>query len=127
MPKARPELEAVRKLWEARAVRRLAHELAEVAAEALTVSGGPVRRPDAERWAQKILQRAGNKPDLVKLVRRVQEASLALSHPRYGAQQVAAPIPAAALVESVVAAMNQSLAVWEMSPIATAIDRDLMG
>jgi L-2,4-diaminobutyrate decarboxylase len=51
---------------------------------------------------------------------------LALSHPRYGAQQVAAPIPAAALVESVVAAMNQSLAVWEMSPIATAIDRDLM-
>jgi L-2,4-diaminobutyrate decarboxylase len=51
---------------------------------------------------------------------------LATSHPRYGAQQVAAPIPAAALVESVVAAMNQSLAVWEMSPIATAIDRDLM-
>jgi L-2,4-diaminobutyrate decarboxylase len=29
-------------------------------------------------------------------------------------------------VESVVAAVNQSLAVWEMSPIATAIDRDLM-
>jgi len=39
---------------------------------------------------------------------------------------VAAPIPAAALVESVVAALNQSLAVWEMSPIATAIDRNLM-
>jgi L-2,4-diaminobutyrate decarboxylase len=54
------------------------------------------------------------------------KGSLALSHPRYGAQQVAARIPAAALVESVVAAMNQSLAVWEMSPIATAIDRDLM-
>jgi L-2,4-diaminobutyrate decarboxylase len=32
----------------------------------------------------------------------------------------------AALIESVVAAMNQSLAVWEMSPIATAIDRQLM-
>jgi len=30
------------------------------------------------------------------------------------------------LVESVVAALNQSLAVWEMSPVATAIDRDLM-
>ena len=39
---------------------------------------------------------------------------------------MAAPIPAAALVESVVAALNQSLAVWEMSPVATAIDRDLI-
>lgn len=126
MLKARPELEVVRKLWEPRAVRRLARQLGEVAAEALTVTGGPVRRPDAEEWAQKILERAGDKPDFVKLVRGVREASLALSHPRYGAQQVAAPIPAAALVESVVAAMNQSLAVWEMSPIATAIDRDLM-
>ena len=62
----------------------------------------------------------------MSLVREISEASLALSHPRYGAQQVAAPIPAAALVESVVGALNQSLAVWEMSPIATAIDRDLM-
>ena len=127
MPKARPELEVVRKLWEPGAVRKLARDLGEVAAEALTVTGGPVRRPDADQWAQKIVQRAGNNPDFVQLVREVQQASLALSHPRYGAQQVAAPIPAAALVESVVAAMNQSLAVWEMSPIATAIDRDLMG
>jgi L-2,4-diaminobutyrate decarboxylase len=63
---------------------------------------------------------------LPTLVRAVQKASLHLSHPRYIAQQVAAPIPAAALVESVVAALNQSLAVWEMSPIATPIDRDLM-
>ncbi len=62
----------------------------------------------------------------MSLVREIGEASLALSHPRYGAQQVAAPIPAAALVESAVGALNQSLAVWEMSPIATAIDRDLM-
>jgi len=42
------------------------------------------------------------------------------------AQQVAAPIPLAALLESVVAALNNSLAVWEMSPAATAIDRDLI-
>ena len=127
MLKARPEPEVVHKLWEPGAVRRLARDLGEVAAQALTVTGGPVRRPDADEWAQKIVQQARNKPDFVKLVRGIQQASLALSHPRYGAQQVAAPIPAAALVESVVAAMNQSLAVWEMSPIATAIDRDLMG
>ena len=107
-------------------MRRLARELADVAAKALTVSGRPVRRPRADRLAEQIIQRAGKAPDLVSLVREISGASLALSHPRYSAQQVAAPVPAAALVESVVAAMNQSLAVWEMSPIATAVDRDLM-
>ncbi len=116
----------IRKLWRPTAVRKLARELAEVAAAALTVNDRPVRRPGADRLPTQIIQRAARTPDLVRLVREVSEASLALSHPRYGAQQVAAPIPAAALVESVVAAMNQSLAVWEMSPMATAIDRDLM-
>ena len=113
-------------LWKPKAVKKLARELADIAAAALIAKDRAVRKPASERVAAKILQRAGKKPDLVSLAREVHEGSLALSHPRYGAQQVAAPIPAAALVESVVAAMNQSLAVWEMSPIATAIDRDLM-
>src|SRR5579871_945280 len=112
-------------LWEPRAVRRLARELADVAADALLVNGGPVRTPNSERITAKIIRDA-KRIDLTTLVRRVQKNSLRLSHPRFAAQQVAAPIPAAALVESVVAALNQSLAVWEMSPIATAIDRDLM-
>jgi len=98
-----------------------------VAAEALTVDTGAVRKPRSERLAAQIIQKAGSRPGLVELAREISQASLALSHPRYGAQQVAAPIPAAALVESIAAALNQSLAVWEMSPIGTAIDRDLMG
>jgi L-2,4-diaminobutyrate decarboxylase len=118
--------EVIQKLWHPTAVRKLARELADVAAAALTVNDRPVRWPGADRLAAQIVRRGRKTPDLVRLVREISEASLALSHARYGAQQVAAPIPAAALVESVVAAMNQSLAVWEMSPIATAIDRDLM-
>jgi len=117
----------VEKLWQPPAVRKLARQLADIAADALTVTDGPVRKRRSEQMAAKIIQQAANKPDLALLARMIREASLALSHPRYAAQQVAAPIPAAALVESVVAALNQSLAVWEMSPIATAIDRDLMG
>jgi L-2,4-diaminobutyrate decarboxylase len=118
--------EVIQKLWQPTAVRRIARQLADVAATALTVSGRPVRRPRADRLAARIIHRGRKTPDLVSLVQNIAEASLALSHPRYCAQQVAAPVPAAALVESLVAAMNQSLAVWEMSPIATAIDRDLM-
>ncbi len=120
---ARP---AIDQLWEPSSVRKLARELADIAADALIQTDGPVRRPDSERIAAKIIGRVGKKPNIARLVREIQKASLHLSHPRFAAQQVAAPIPAAALVESVVAAMNQSLAVWEMSPIATAIDRDLM-
>lgn len=118
--------EIIQKLWDPTAVRKLARELADVAAAALTVNDRLVRRPGADRLAAQIIQRGRKAPDLVRMVREISEASLALSHPRYGAQQVAAPIPAAALVESVAASLNQSLAVWEMSPIATAIDRDLM-
>ena len=119
-------VETARELWRPATVRKLARDLAEIAADTLVRKEGPVRTPRSDRLAARIIKRGRGKLDVVGLVREIQSASLHLSHPRYVAQQVAAPIPAAALVESVVAAMNQSLAVWEMSPIATAIDRDLM-
>lgn len=116
---------AVRQLWHPPTVRELARDLANVAADVLV---GPVRfarQPNSEKVAAGIIRGAKTR-DVTALGREIQRASLHLSHPKFAAQQVAAPIPAAALVESVVAAMNQSLAVWEMSPIGTAIDRDLM-
>jgi len=124
-PKSRDK--AIPDLWQPRAVRKLARDLADIAAQVLTVQRGPVRKPRSERLAAQIMQKARGRPEIADLAQSLSQASLALSHPRYGAQQVAAPIPAAALVESVAAALNQSLAVWEMSPIGTAIDRDLMG
>ncbi|HET6179559.1 MAG TPA: pyridoxal-dependent decarboxylase [Candidatus Sulfotelmatobacter sp.] len=117
--------EAIEKLWDPVVVRKMARELADIAADGLLHNTGEVRTPPCERVAATIIKKAGN-PDLISLVRDIQRSSLHLSHPRFAAQQVAAPIPAAALVESVVAALNQSLAVWEMSPLATPIDRDLV-
>jgi len=117
----------IRDLWRPAAVRKLAREMADIAAEALGPQWGAVRRPGAEQMAARIVKGNGRSRGLTAVVREIQRASLHLAHPRYIAQQVAAPIPASALVEPVVAAMNQSLAVWEMGPIAVAIDRDLMG
>lgn len=105
----------------------MAREFADIAAEALLRSDGPVRQPGSAQLARRLARPSSAKLSPAKLVREIQQASLQLSHPRFAAQQVAAPIPAAALVESVVAAMNNSLAVWEMSPIATAIDREILG
>ena len=45
-----------------------------------------------------------------------------LYHPRYVGHQVSAPLPASIWTEPVIGALNQSLAVAEMSPTATAIE-----
>jgi len=46
-----------------------------------------------------------------------------LYHPRAMGHQVAAPLPAAIWSESLIAALNQSVAVFEMSPVGTTIER----
>ncbi len=45
-----------------------------------------------------------------------------LTNPRAMGHQVSAPLPAAAWTEPVVAALNQSVAVWEMSPVGTILE-----
>ena len=40
--------------------------------------------------------------------------------------QVAAPLPAAVWTEMLIAALNQSTAIWEMSPMATVIETQLV-
>jgi L-2,4-diaminobutyrate decarboxylase len=45
-----------------------------------------------------------------------------LYHPRYAGHQVSAPLPAAIWTESLTAALNQSVAVGEMSPTGTALE-----
>ena len=45
-----------------------------------------------------------------------------LYHPRYTGHQVSPPLPAAIWTEPLIAALNQSLAVAEMSPVATVLE-----
>jgi L-2,4-diaminobutyrate decarboxylase len=45
-----------------------------------------------------------------------------LYHPRYVGHQIAGPLPAAVWMESVTAALNQSVAVFEMSPVGTVLE-----
>ena len=49
-----------------------------------------------------------------------------LYHPMYMGHQVSAPLPAAIWMESVTAALNQSTAVWEMSPTGTVIETQVV-
>ena len=45
-----------------------------------------------------------------------------LAHPMYMGHQVSAPLAAAVWTEPLIGALNQSVAVWEMSPVATMVE-----
>jgi len=45
-----------------------------------------------------------------------------LYHPRYAGHQIGGPLPAAVWMESLTAALNQSVAVFEMSPVGTVLE-----
>lgn len=59
---------------------------------------------------------------LARLRNEVVPESNHLYHPRYVGHQIAGPLPAAVWTESVTAALNQSLAVFEMSPVGTVLE-----
>jgi L-2,4-diaminobutyrate decarboxylase len=48
-------------------------------------------------------------------------------HPMYMGHQTSAPLPVGVWMESIIGALNQSLAVWEMSPTATMIEHQIVG
>ena len=67
-----------------------------------------------------------NRGDFLDLARIVADHSIQLHHPSYMGHQVCPPLPHAVLADLLVSALNQSTAVWEMSPIATIIEREVV-
>ncbi len=63
---------------------------------------------------------------LERLERDVLPDSNHLTHPRSMGHQVSAPLPAAVWTEALTAALNQSGAVWEMSPVGTIIETQVV-
>ena len=63
---------------------------------------------------------------LGKVERDVVAESNWLYHPRYMGHQVTAPLPAAVWTDMIVSALNQSLAVQEMSPAITMVERQII-
>ena len=67
---------------------------------------------------------------LERVVQRLRDEVIAdanrLMHPMYMGHQVSAPLPAAVWAECIVAALNQSTAIWEMSPTATMVEDRLV-
>jgi L-2,4-diaminobutyrate decarboxylase len=64
--------------------------------------------------------------DFADLVARVLSGSNHLHHPRYMGHQVTAPVPLAALCDLVSSLLNNGMAVYEMGPVATAMERHVL-
>lgn len=64
--------------------------------------------------------------ELLASVRPLLAQAIQLHHPSYMGHQVCPPFPNAALADLVISILNQSTAVWEMSPIATVVEQEIV-
>jgi L-2,4-diaminobutyrate decarboxylase len=88
--------------------RKAATELSEVFRDSLKAGGRPIADV------------------LADVERDVVAESNWLYHPRYMGHQVSAPLPAASWTDAIIGALNQSVAVQEMSPAITMVEHELI-
>ena len=84
----------------------------------------PLTADEISRRFDQQLPRAGRTLEdvLARLRDDVLPDSNHLCHPRAMGHQVSAPLPAAVWTDALTSALNQSVAVWEMSPVGTIIE-----
>jgi len=94
---------------------------------------GPVstkldKRTIAARFDEPIPMRMTPLADVAKRIETdVMPDIIQLMHPEYMGHQVSAPLAAAVWTDVVISAINQSQAVWEMSPVTTVIEERVIG
>jgi L-2,4-diaminobutyrate decarboxylase len=64
--------------------------------------------------------------DFTALISRVLADSHHLHHPRYAGHQVSAPLPLSALCDLASSLLNNGMAVYEMGPVATAMEHNVL-
>ncbi len=91
------------------------------------VSTGLLAEDLARRFAEPLPRSGQTMADvLARLASDVLADSNRLCHPRSMGHQVSAPLPAAVWTDLVTSALNQSGAVWEMSPVGTVIETQVL-
>ena len=81
----------------------------------------------ARRFAEPLPRGGRSIGEIVERLRAdVIPNSIHLYHPRYVGHQVSAPLPAAVWTEPLISALNQSVAVFEMSPVGTVLETQVI-
>ena len=109
-------------------MRALAHDAVDALFDHV---GGIARRPVVE-WHSADDLRARVRIDdrggaaALPLIRMLMENAIQLHHPAYMGHQVCPPFPSAVIADLVISTLNQSTAVFEMSPIGTVIEQEVI-
>jgi L-2,4-diaminobutyrate decarboxylase len=120
----RPDIEGFRASGHA-LIDRMADHLAGVADRSVSTPLAP--REIAARFAEPLPRDGAPAAEVWDDVwHRVVEHSIQLHHPLYLGHQVAPTLPHAVLADALASLLNQSVAVWEMSPAGTFVEAEVV-
>jgi L-2,4-diaminobutyrate decarboxylase len=109
------------------ASRRFAHDLVDLLFDHVEqIESGPVVEWTPHEQLREMVRIGGAPADLMDLARLVARYSNQLHHPSYMGHQVCPPLVDAAVAEVLISFTNNSTAVWEMSPIGTVIEKEVV-
>jgi L-2,4-diaminobutyrate decarboxylase len=107
--------------------RAFAHALVDLLFDHVeTIDTRPVVEWTPASELRELVRIDGNTRDPLDLARLVARYSIQLHHPSYMGHQVCPPILDAATADLLISFLNQSTAVWEMSPIGTVIEKEIV-
>lgn len=107
--------------------RRFAHELVDLLFDHVEKIGErPVVDWRSPHELRELVRLDGAPAAPIELARLVAGYSNQLHHPRYMGHQVCPPLLDSAVADLLISFLNNSTAVWEMSPIATVIEKEVV-
>lgn len=107
--------------------RALAHQIVDAMFDHVeNVANGPVVEWTPPDEIRNLIRLDGQQQSAVDLANLLARYANHLHHPSYMGHQVCPPFPGAVAADFVISTLNQSTAVWEMSPIATQIEKEVV-
>jgi L-2,4-diaminobutyrate decarboxylase len=107
--------------------RALTHQIVDAIFDHVEgVAAAPVVEWTPPAELRDLVRLDGTSAPALDLVNLLAKYSNHLHHPSYMGHQVCPPFPTAVAADFVISALNQSTAVWEMSPIGTVIEKEVV-
>ena len=107
--------------------RRFAHQLVDLLFDHVEgIEERPVVEWRPSHELRELVRIDGSTADPLALAQLVTRYAIQLHHPSYMGHQVCPPFMDAAAADLLISVLNQSTAVWEMSPIGTVIEKEVV-
>lgn len=111
----------------AAASRAFAHQLVDLLFDHVEgIDARPVVEWRSADELRELVRLDGSRSSPIESAKLVADFSIQLHHPSYMGHQVCPPFLDAAVADLMISTLNQSTAVWEMSPIATLIEKEIV-